>query len=317
MHPAGLRVQYHTIAGDPAPRKEANMPVLLLLLVTINTLMVPDPSTTGVKIVTRQVTGAFSDTRTEYLTANRLRNEWQTHLGERTGPPMASIIQRGGTNRVFVLDLQAHEYVTYETDAQGAALGVKALPMASSGGILQIWIDNTDTGERTMMFGHMARHIITREKRIASPGACSRNSESESDGWYIDDSVMPEWHRQKRPGGGVVVASMVAVSSASACLDKMDTIEVHRTGVEPGFPLKITTTMKSEVPALDGGTGLVASNWGSEVMEFQEGPLDPALFEVPSDFRRVDALKSWYSPAPRRQLSGWDWFREKLEEMFR
>jgi hypothetical protein len=298
------------------PGKEANMPVLLLLFVTINTLLVPDPSTTGVKIVTRQVTGAFSDTRTEYLTANRLRNEWQTHMGERTGPPMASIIQRGGTNRVFVLDLQAHEYVTYETDSQGAALGVKPRPMASSGGLLQIWIDNSDTGERLMMFGRMARHIITREKRIASPGACSRNSESESDGWYIDDSVMPEWHRQKRPGGGVVVASMVAVSSASVCLDRMDTIEVHRTGVEPGFPLKITTTMKSEVPALDGGTRMVASNWGSEVMEFQEGPLDPALFEVPAEFHRVDALKNWYSPVPRRQLSGWDWLREKLEEIF-
>jgi hypothetical protein len=167
-----------------------------------------------------------------------------------------------------------------------------------------------------MMFGHMARHIITREKRIASPGACARNSESESDGWYIDDSVMPDWHRPRKPGGGVVVASMVAVSSASACLDKMDAIEVHRTGVEPGFPLKITTTMKSEVPSLDGGARMVASNWGSEVMEFQEGPLDPTLFDVPADFRKVDALKNWYSPAPHRTLSGWEWFKEKLAQFF-
>lgn len=292
------------------------MPLLLLLLVSVSSLFVPDPVTAGVKIVTRQVTGAFSDTRTEYLTANRLRNEWQTHVGERTGPPMASIIQRGGTNRVFVLDLQAREYVTYETDSQGLGLGAKATPITSSGGTLQIWIDNTDTGERLMMFGHMARHIITREKRIASPGACSRNSASESDGWYIDDSVMPEWHRQKKPGGGVVVASVVAVSSASACLDKMDTIDVHRTGVEPGFPLKITTTTKSEVPDLDGGTRMVASNWGSEVMEFREGPLDPALFDVPADFHRVEALKNWYFPPPRRQLSGWEWFKDKLAQFF-
>jgi hypothetical protein len=292
------------------------MSVLILLLVSMSSLFVPDPATPGVKIVTRQVSGGYSDTRTEYLAANRLRSEWRTHVGELTGPPMASIVQRGATNRVFLMDLQAHEYVTYETDSQGSALGARPRTFASSGGVLQIWIDNTDTGERLLMFGHMARHIITREKRIASPGACSRSSESESDGWYIDDSVMPEWNRQKKPGGGVVVASLVAVSSASACFDKMDTIQVHRTGVEPGFPLKITTTMKSEVPSLDGGARLVASNWGSEVMEFKEGPLDPSLFDVPVDFHRVDALKNWNSPPPRRQLSGWEWFKDKLSQIF-
>jgi hypothetical protein len=67
----------------------------------------------------------------------------------------------------------------------------------------------------------------------------------------------------------------------------------------------------------DGSPRIVASNWGSEVTEFFEGPLDPALFEIPGDFRRVDALKNWYSPAPRRQLTGWEWFKEKLQEWLR
>jgi len=293
------------------------MPVLLLLLVSVSSLFVPDPTTHGVKIVTRQVAGGVSDTRTEYLTVDRLRSEWQTHVGDRTGPPMATIVQRGSPNRVFLMDLHAREYITYETDSQGAALGMRSHPLASSGGVLNIWIDNTDTGERLLMWGHMARHIITREKRIASPGACSRNSESESDGWYIDDSVMPEWRRQKKSGTGVVVASMmVALSGTGACFDRQDAIEVHRTGREPGFPLKVNTTMKSEIPTLDGGTTMVASNWGSEVMDFQEGTLDPRLFDVPGDFRKVDALKNWFSPAPRRQLSGWEWFKEKLAQLF-
>src|SRR5215472_5589343 len=129
------------------------MRVLSLLLIAF---LYPDPSLNGVKIVTRQVTGLFSDTRTEYLTSNRLRSEWQTHVGDRTGPPMASIIQRSGNDRVFLLDLQAHEYVTFETDSQGGTLGVKPRPLPSSGGVLHIWIDNTDTGERLIMFGHMA-----------------------------------------------------------------------------------------------------------------------------------------------------------------
>lgn len=291
------------------------MPVLLLLLAIVNATFLPETSVPGVKIVTRQVTGGVSDTKTEYLTANRLRNEWQTHAGDRIGHPMASIIQRAGTNRIFLMDMQAHEYVSYETDSQGVMLGSKARPVANSGGTLQIWIDSKDTGERALMFGHMARHIITTEKRAASPGACSRDSESQTDGWYIDDSVMPDWHRPKG-SGGVVVASVFAVSAASACMDRVDKIEVHRSGVEPGFPLKTTTTMTSGVPSPDG-TRMVASNWGSEVVEFQEGPLDPSLFEVPPGFRKVDALQNWYSPAPHRQLSGWDWVREKLQEMFR
>ncbi|HEY6274389.1 MAG TPA: hypothetical protein VIX19_20580 [Terriglobales bacterium] len=291
------------------------MPILLLLLVSVVSTYFPDPPTSGVKIVSRQVTGGISDIKTEYLTANRMRNEWQTHMGERTGPPMASIILRG-SDQVFLLDLQAKEYVTYESDSQGPTLGSKSRLLRPSGGVLQIWVDSVDTGERSVMFGHMARHIVTREKRIASPGACSRSSESEIDGWYIDDSVMPEWHRPKKPGGGLVVASVVAFGADSPCIDKVDTIEMHRSGVEPGFPLKINTVVKSEVRGMDGSSALVASNWGSEVTDLQEGPLDPALFEVPPDFRRVAALKSWSSPLPRRQLSAWDWIKLRVVQLF-
>jgi hypothetical protein len=288
--------------------------LLPLLLASVGWLLFPDPSVSGVKIVTRQVTGASSDTRTEYLTSTRLRSEWQTRIGERAGPPMASIIQRGNTDRIFLLDLQAREFVAYETDSRGMMLGAKQRPVANSGGTLRIWIDNTDTGERQEMFGHVARHIITKEKRIATPGACSRNSESATDGWYIDDSMMPEWHRPKK--SGVLVGTLVTVNSSGVCADKMDAIEMHRAGVEPGFPLKITTTMKSEILEREGTTRMVASTWGSEVMEFHEGPLDPALFEVPADFHKVDMLKNWYTPPPRRQLSGWEWFKDKLTHLF-
>ena len=290
------------------------MSILSLLLISLSWFLLPDNSVNGVKIVTRQVTGAVSDTRIEYLTANRLRNEWQTHNGDRSGPLMASIIQRGNTNRVFVLDLQAHEYIAYETDWQGGALGVKPRPVEYSNGMLQIWIDSVDTGERQAMFGHMARHIITLEKRLATPGACARNSESRTDGWYIDDSVMPDWRRAKK--NSVAVAVLVSTFTGN-CADKTDRLDVHRTGVEPGFPLKTNTTTKSEIMGPDGSTRIVASNWGSEVTEFFEGPLDPALFDIPGDFHRVDSLKNWYSPAPRRQLTGWEWFREKVQEFFR
>jgi hypothetical protein len=283
-----------------------NMPLAMLLLLSFTTLTSPGPSVNGVKIVTRQMTGNFTDTRIEYLAADRLRNEWQSQMRDGSGPPMATIVLRGDRDRVFVLDMNAHEYITYET-SRATSAGLNRTPMVDSGGTLQIWIENIDTGERKEFFGHVARHIITREKRIAGPKACSKPSVTETDGWYIDGSVMPEWRQQKKGSFGVVVATEVSAGSNDKCANKMDKIEVHRTGVETGFPVKITTTLRSEV---------MASTWGSEVVELKEGPLELSLFDVPPDFRRVESLRSWTAKPPRT-LTGWEWFKEKVQEFFR
>jgi hypothetical protein len=292
------------------------MPLFLIIILSLSSMVFPSPAVNGVKIVTRQVTGGFTDMRTEYLTEDRMRNEWQTRAGQWSGTPMASIIQRGEHDRVYVMDLQAHEYVTYETDARGIPVS-QSKAVADSGGTLQIWMDSVDTGERRKFFGRVAHHIITRERRIATPGACSLGSESETDGWYLDSSVVPEWGQPKRDGYGVVVASVVGAEPTTNCLDKMDKIEVHRTGVEPGFPIKITTTVKSRVPGRNGRLRMLSSTWGSEILELKQGPLDPSLFQVPKDFHKVDSLKSWIPVIPpRQQLSGWEWLKAKLEEFF-
>jgi hypothetical protein len=287
-----------------------------MLLLYVTTLTSPNPSVNGVKIVTRQVTGSFTDTRTEYLAPGRLRNEWQSQMRDGSGPPMATIILRGQRDRIFMLDLAAHEYITYETDPRGITVGIKPGAVTDSGGTLQIWIDNIDTGERKDLFGHVARHIITREKRVAGPGACSKPSITETDGWYIDPSVMPDWRQQNRNNFGVVVAAEVAAGSNDRCFNKMDKIEVHRAGVETGFPVKVTTTLSSEATQPDGSKRMLSSTWGSEVVELKEGPLELALFDVPKDFQRVESLKSWMAQPPK-PLTGWEWFKEKVQEVFK
>ena len=292
------------------------MPLTMLLLLSLTTLTSPGPSVNGVKIVTRQMTGTFTDTRTEYVAADRLRNEWQSQMRDGSGPPMATIVLRGDRDRVFVLDMNAHEYITYETGSRATSVGLNRKPMADSGGTLQIRIENTDTGERKEVFGHVARHIISRETRIAGPKACSKPSVSETDGWYIDGSVMPEWRQQKKGGFGVVVAAVVSAGSTDKCNDKMDKIEVHRSGVETGFPVKITTTLRSEVTQPDGSSHPLTSTWGSEVVEMKEGPLELSLFDVPPDFRRVESLRS-FNAKPPRTLTGWEWFKEKVQQFFR
>jgi hypothetical protein len=287
-----------------------NMPLAMLLLY-VTTLTSPNPSIEGIKIVTRQITAGFTDTRTEYLAPDRLRNEWQSQMRDGSGTPMATIILRGERDRVFMLDLAAREYITYETNPRGSTVTMKR-PMVDSGGTLKITIANTDTGERKEFFGHTARHIITRETRVAGPGACSQPSLSETDGWYIDGSVMPEWRQQKKNSYGVVVSA----GSSDKCFNKMDKIEVHRNGVETGFPVKVTTTLTSEVIQVDGSKRTLSSTWGSEVVELKEGPLELTLFDVPKDFRRVDSLRNWTAKPPRQQTT-WEWVKEKVQEMFK
>jgi len=294
------------------------MKALAILLLSLTSLTSPGPGITGIKIVTRQVIGGLTDTRTEYVAGDRFRNEWQTQMGDHPGTTMASIVVRGERDKIFVLDLQAHEYLTYETDSRGMVAGSRTRPAAQSGGTLHIDIDYVDTGERKELFGHTARHIITKEKRVASPGACSKDSYSETDGWYIDSAVMPEWRQVKKNAFGVVIASVVSFGTDGKCADKMDRIEVRRTGTEPGFPVKLNTTLKSEAPRRDGSPRALESNWGSEVVELKEGPLDPALFEIPGDYRKVESLRTWASAAaPQRQLTGWEWFKQKVQDMFR
>ena len=150
----------------------------------------------------------------------------QTQAGDRPGTAMASIILRGERDTIFVLDLQTHEYLTYQTDSRGAVAGSRPAPAAQSGGTLRIDIDYVDTGERKELFGHIARHIITKEKRVASPGACSRDSYSETDGWYLDSAIpLPEWRQPKKNAFGVVVASVGSFGTDGKCADRMDKIE--------------------------------------------------------------------------------------------
>lgn len=249
-----------------------------------------------VKVVIRE---SFSIGQTitsiQYLNASNSRFEWANGPANIAGHHIADIVHYGDSaNQRYMLDLDAHEYVFYETDKKGSTSGSEDNPLKNSGGTLAIWIESTDTGERRQMFGHTVRHIITKEKRIPRAGACSYGSESETDGWYMDYSLLPEW-RRPRPGMFFV--------TAGNCADK---VEVHRSGVEPGFPLKVTTIFHGDLPG--PGPKNVTNTSTLEVIEFKEAPLDPALFVVPPDFHRVPELtcmKKPHTPTAWEKIKSW------------
>jgi hypothetical protein len=235
----------------------------------------------------------------------------QIFSGNEKGHHRAIIRRKGAENiQVYDLDLDAHVYASYQTNLQGVMPGAKPIAVKPSGKTYVINIDVVDTGERQEMFGHIARHLITKEKRIGGPENCyGGNTESEIDGWYIDPETLPLPQRPK----GEVASHLVAFSvggSGDRCSDK---VEVHRTGPRTGFPLKETTTWPGK--GAEPGKPPKAYSITTEVIEFTETPLEQALFKVPADFKGV---KEIIDPTQRRVQAAtyWERFKAELWDIF-
>lgn len=260
------------------------------------------------KITTRHTSNSSEFTSTIYYCGENSRSEAQMFSGTVKGHRRAIIRQKGSERvQVYDLDLDAHEYVSYQTNLLGVTPGGKSIALKPSGKTYVINTDVVDTGERKEMFGHIARHLITKEKRIGGPENCyGGNSETEIDGWYIDYDVVPVSLRPK-PGQSAHLVFHSGRMGSSHCSDK---IEVHRTGPPLGFPLKATTTGLGE----DSQPGNTAYSSTTEVVEFSEAPLEPALFKVPADFKRV---KEIVDPTQRPlALTYWERFKAELWDIF-
>lgn len=262
-------------------------------------LMVQAAPTSGsdVKIVVRQSFRDHAFTSTEYFSGSRYRQQSDAKVDNIEGHHTARIVLHGDvTNQNFLLDLDAHEYVAFETDQRGIAVGAKSSPAERTPGTVDLWIESTDTGERQDMFGYTARHIITRERRVPGQNSSSVPSESVMDGWYIDYSFLPEW---RQPRGQ---AFHVAGSAG-------DRIQLHRSGPALGFPIKVVTTFQR----IGVDSNVHASTDTREVVELSHAPLDPALFEIPPDFRPVRKLTSMNRPT----FTAWDRFKGWLADILR
>jgi hypothetical protein len=263
------------------------------------------------KITTRYTSIGSEFTNTTYYSGENSRSEMQLSSGNVKGHHRALIRKRGADGiQVYDLDLDTHEYVSYRTNLLGVVPGAKSIAVKPSGKTYVITTDVVDTGERKEMFGHIARRLITREKRIGGPENCyGGNTESEIDGWYIDRDVLP---LSMRPKSGVYT-HLVLFSRKPGSEHCSDKIEAHRTGPRTGFPLKETTTWLGEDAPSDSTPKAYSST--REVVEFSEAPLPQALFEVPPDFKKV---KEIIDPTQRRMqaMTYWERFKAELWDIF-
>lgn len=149
--------------------------------------------------------------------------------------------------------------------------------VTKKGGVIHMYYNITDTGERKKMFGFTARHVWTSQKMKPNAEACMMKDSMiiKTDGWYID---LPEFNcpvhytppPQARSGG----------YQKPDCKDQFIN---HRSGKgKLGFPLieKRTMIMGGQVTTSEFVTDL-------ETLELTTGKLDSMLFEIPPGYSQV------------------------------
>src|ERR1700683_3619835 len=148
------------------------------------------------------------------------------------------------------------------------------------------------TGEQKEMFGRVGRHVIQTETQTPLEGSRSQPQETVTDGWYIDfDEGLP---CDRKFPEGKTSRGYLSAGNLNQPMERPEFVTVGE--AEKGFPLVALTTTKGAYKLPDGTLKQTETKMERRVTEFEEGPLDPALFEIPAGFKGVDHLER-YSPA--------------------
>jgi len=126
-------------------------------------------------------------------------------------------------------------------------------------------IDSMDTGERRQFERYTARHLRVKIRVEPNPGASTRASVEETDGWYID---LPGFGCQDQALGGFgrLSSSNGQVRFQIKWLDK----------APRGYPIEETSVIA------EAGQRTISS---VELLEISEAPLNPSTFELPAAYR--------------------------------
>ncbi|HSY92896.1 MAG TPA: hypothetical protein VK812_16095 [Candidatus Binatus sp.] len=245
---------------------------VLLLLAVIATPASSDlvvPNFPDLMVKTRTATADHHTLVTTWLFKGpRQRTEIQDPASSnRIGHP--SIYQCDQGLR-YLLNESSKTYNTMPIDPAEIRKTAHPMPqLEMSGGEVIVTIDSVDTGERRKIGSYEARHVRSTTTVEPGPGAVTRPSKTETDGWYIDV-----------PGRNCQDSSAPQMGWLTAWSGRRDRVVFKTLGAAPhGLAIEETST-KSEA-----GMSLVSK---TELVEISEQRLDQALFEPPPD----------YTPAP-------------------
>lgn len=277
----------------------------------------PLPGATGVKMTVRHTSAGGSSEHTTYFRLDARRMEYRNVIGYQYGPHIASIV-RCDLGEAFELNLDQREFDSRPyppkplTKEQLAKWGMKPREPAQPGPpTLRIEIATVDTGERKDFFGHTARHVVTTRKETPLEGSHSQAQESVTDGWYIDlDTAIScdlKWPVNKK--------GFARLTAGNAPQERIEFVQKGDT--ETGFPVEWKITSESQYTLPDGTRKETTSKNTMKVIEFVEGPLDPALFEVPAGFRKVEGIDT-YQPVDEFSAikAAWRHLVDRVEDFF-
>ena len=257
--------------------------------------------TPGLKIVTVSQTEQGPPAQMiEYLQHNRRRTEHQSVVGRRADPgaPMTygygsptATIKRCDLGRVFDVKLDARGYVSMPLPEHRQSRLLTWASVQSASGVTPrsdpptVLIETTthDTGERSHLFGHEARHVVTTRKETPLVADAIEEREVTTDGWYIDLDTARSCEAAWRSGHFYAYGQLSAQGAATGALASHPVPTFKDVGTpERGFPLRLRSTARSTSVLPDGTRRTLSHSWTLTVTELTAAPLDPALFEVPA-----------------------------------
>ncbi len=300
------------------------MPFLLRVpfLLGLSVFLVPGqespqaPRPAGIKMTVRYSSAGQESEQTTYYRADAKRQEYRNISGSHYGPHLA-FIERCDLGQRIGLNLDQREYDSRPfppqlPKEQLARMSQTPPPAQPGPPTFRIEETTVDTGERMDFFGHQARHVITTRKETPLAGSHRYAQDLFTDGWYIDleteISCEPWWRSSKKQKG---------VAYLAAGNDPPEKVEVVQKGnAEHGFAVDLKLVNTSFFVLKDGTTKVNTSKSKIKVIDFAEGPLDPATFEVPAGFTKVERI-DWNQPGEERSSwsMGWQQFVLTVEDL--
>lgn len=234
----------------------------------------------------RQVTNmmGMKSESTIYVKGMRKRTEAGAMMGMPAPPvvieqcDLQRYIKINDKKKLYFIEPFAKEEVIDEDPAvktKPAVTPAKDQP-TKKGGVITMYYNITDTGERKKMYGFTARHVWTTQKMKGSPDACTMKDSMliKTDGWYID---LPQFNCPVRYTSAA--ARRPQDPQKPDCMDRFVT---RRSGKgKLGFPLIETTTMIMG----DGTKTQNTFETNLETLELISGKLDSMLFEIPPGYQ--------------------------------
>jgi hypothetical protein len=281
--------------------------LIALLLLLMVAPMVDGSAMPGLKIITvRRWPGRLPDrNQTEFIQTDRKRTEGRDKLpfpsGSEAriwvqGPRTASIV-RCDLGLAYALNLDNRTYTSaaypwppVPTEAERRAYADRVSKEPARKPTISVEINTVDTGERKEIFGHTARHVVTTRRDVPLEGSAHSLQEYVTDGWYIELDTRLACDPKPPAGSFYYGFATLSVNGQLADVPVLKLIGKPETG----FAL---STKMTSLPRDAGETSKDqhASVYETEVVGLSVGPLDPALFEIPAGFVRVDRMDYYHS----------------------